>query len=219
MKNFVAIAVLSAIAGTASAQTVSSWNLLGQSGSQASVAGTGSANVTASLLARGAGLSGNAGANSINAAGWTGQATDYFSFGFTVAAGFQTDLSTLFIGSRSSGTGPGTVGLFSSLNGFASPITTWSQPDSTFVNQAINLSALPNITGNVEFRIAQIGTTAANGGATGTSGTFRLTAYFVGGSFDRDLQFTGTTTLIPTPGALALAGFAGVFGARRRRTA
>jgi hypothetical protein len=47
------------------------------------------------------------------------------------------------------------------------------------VNSAINLSALLDLTGAVEFRIIQIGTAAANGGATGGSGTFRVTDYFV----------------------------------------
>ena len=66
-----------------------------------------------------------------------------------------------------------------------------------------------------EFRVAQIGNSSAGGGVTGSTGTFRLTAYFVGGQFDRNLQFTGN--VIPTPGSLALMGLGGLLAARRRR--
>lgn len=223
MKNFVASAlVVAALAGSAFAQTVAQWDLLGAAGNQAFTVGSGSANVTASNLARGPGLTGNTGANSINAAGWNDLgAGDYFSLGFTVAPGFQTDLSSLYLGSRSSNSGPRDLALFSSLDGFAAPIFSWVEGGaSAFSNQIIDLSSLPSITGNVEFRIRATSTVAAVGGGTvASTGTFRLSAYFSGSAFDRNLQFTGVTTLIPTPGAVALAGIAGLVGIRRRRTA
>jgi MYXO-CTERM domain-containing protein len=222
MKNFVAIvSVIASLAGAAQAQTVAQWDLLGQPGTQASVAGLGSANVTAGLLARGAGLSGNAGTNSINAAGWNDLgANDYYSLAFTVDAGYKTDLSSLYIGSRSSNSGPRDLGLYSSLDGFASPVHTWTEVGaSAFANQIIDLSGLPDITGSVEFRIRATSNAAATGGTISSTGTFRLSAYFSGGAFDRNLQFTGVTTLVPTPGAAVLAGVAGLVSIRRRRTA
>jgi uncharacterized protein (TIGR03382 family) len=209
--------VVAALAASASASvTLSQWDLLGAPGNQASTSGIGSVNVTAANLARGAGLVGNAGANSINAAGWTGDATDYFSFGFTIASGFSANLDSLYLGSRSSGTGPGTVGIFSSLDNYASAIATINQAQGgNFVNSVINLSSLGTVSGTVEFRVYAIGNGSANGGTTGSAGTFRLTAYFANGGFDRNLQITGD--VIPTPGSLALLGLAGLVAGRRRR--
>lgn len=218
MKKFAlsALAVF-ALAGVAGAQIVD-WNLSGAPGNQVSQPpNTSAANVTGMSITRGAGISASAGSNSISSAGWEGTAADeYFSLGFTVGAGYSVNLGSLYIGTRSSSTGPGTVGLYYSGDGFASPLTTIVQPSATFVNSAIDLSALTGLTGNVEFRIYEIGNTQASGaGATAATGTFRLTAYFVGGVFDRNLQFTGT--VVPTPGALAIAGVAGLVAVRRRR--
>jgi hypothetical protein len=211
------------------AAVIAEWDLLGAAGSQASTAalppvplGLG---VTGDPLARGSGLAGSTASNSISASGWNGQATDYFSLGFTVAPGYSVDLTSLYIGTRSSNTGPGTLGLFYSGDGFATNLFSFNQaPGGNFVNSIVDLSALPNLTGSVEFRIFQVGTNAANGGATGSSGTFRLAAYFDSGTFDRNLQFTGdvSTAVIPEPSAawLAIFGLAGLGTlARRVRTA
>jgi hypothetical protein len=208
------------------AAVIAEWDLLGAAGSQASTAALTSVTpgVTGNALARGSGLTGVATANSINASGWNGQATDYFSLGFTVAPGSSVDLTSLYIGTRSSNTGPGTLGLFYNGDGFATNLFSFNQaPGGNFVNSIVDLSALPNLTGSVEFRISQVGSAAANGGATGSSGTFRLVAYFEGGSFDRNLQFTGdvSTAVIPEPSAawLAIFGLAGLGTlARRVRT-
>ena len=196
--------------------TLSDWNLTGAPGTQALTTGNGSANITASDLARGAGLTGTAAANSISASGWTNQTTDYFSFGFTVAGGYSANLDSLYIGSRSSGTGPGTLGLYYSGDGFSSNLFTFNQaPGANFVNSIVSLSGLTGLTGNVEFRVAAIGSVAANGGATGSNGTFRLTGYFANGAFDRNLQITGD--VVPAPASLALIGLGGLVATRRRR--
>lgn len=214
-----AAAFVAATAGGAlGSVTIADWNLEGQTGSQASVgANSAAANITGNTLSRGAGLTGAAGANSINASGWTGEATDYFAFGFTVDAGYQVDLNSLYIGTRSSNTGPGSVGLYYSGDGFANTVATFSQaPGSNFVNTIVDLTALANVSGAVEFRLAAIGSTAANGGATSAAGTFRITAYFVGGIFDHNLGFTGD--VIPAPGSATLAALGiAAMGMRPRR--
>jgi len=216
-----AMAASLAASGASQAVTIVQWDLAGASGSQAStVASAAAAQVTGSELARGAGLAGSAGANSINASGWNGQASDYFSFGFTVAAGYTVDLDDLYIGTRSSGTGPGTMGLFYSGDGFTASLVTFDQaPGSNFVNSVVDLGSLPDLAGTVEFRLQQIGTTSASGGATGGNGTFRVTGYFNAGVFDRNTQFTGSVSAIPEPGsyALLLVGLAAVGVAVRRR--
>lgn len=216
MKAF-ALAVLAASAGVASAAvTVSQWDLTGAPGDQAFTVGSGVANVTASNLTRGAGLTGNTGANSLNSLGFTQEATDYVSLGFTVASGYGVDLNSFYFGARSSNTGPGLMGLYYNGDGFASPIAQFVMPSgSVFINQVVDLTALPVLTGNVEFRFKQIGNVAANGGTTSASGTWRVTAYFVNSTFDRNLQFTGD--VVPTPGAVALLGLGGLVAGRRRR--
>ncbi|GMV24457.1 MAG: hypothetical protein AMXMBFR58_04880 [Phycisphaerae bacterium] len=222
MKMFVSLAALALVAGSATAATVSQWDLTGAPGDQAFTAGTAAANVSATNITRGAGLGVSAAGNSFSSLGWTQQATDYISFGFSVDAGYQVNLENLYIGTRSSGTGPGTLGLYSSLDGFTAPLTTFVQVGTNggagtgFVNSVVDLSALPNISGTIEFRVIQIGTQAANGGATtSANGTFRLTAYFVNATFDRNLQFTGE--VIPAPASIALVGLAGLVAGRRRR--
>ena len=213
--TFLAVGIV-ALGGAATAQTIASWNLSGATGDQGSTTGTNTPNITANALTRGPGLTGVAAANSMNASGWD-VAGRYFSFGFNVASGFSVNLKSLYIGTRSSGTGPGLIGLYYNGDGFTTALTTFNQagtPSGTgFLNTIVNLSSLTGLTGNVEFRLRAIGTGSAAGGTTGSAGTFRVTAYFVGGAFDRDLQFTGT--VVPTPAALM--GIAGLVGIRRRR--
>ncbi|MBC7781873.1 MAG: VPLPA-CTERM sorting domain-containing protein [Proteobacteria bacterium] len=210
---------------SANAVTIVSWDLAGEPGNQVSTSPTAVApGITGLDLTRGAGLTPSAAGNSISASGWTAQATDYFSLGFTAAPGVSVNLESLFIGTRSSATGPGSLGLFYSVDSFASPLFTFNQaPGTNFVNTVVDLTALPDVTGAVEFRVSALGTTAANGSPTGTGGTTRLTAYFVGGNFDRDLQFTGTvntaTTVIPLPAAgwMLLSGLAALGFTSRRK--
>ncbi len=214
------LALAFGLSGTAGAATIVEWNLQNTPGNQATTAGTASQeSVMAGDLARGAGLNATGAANSFSSSGWNGAATDYFSFGFSLDDGFFANLDSLYIGTRSSGTGPGTLGLFWNGDDFSTALTTFSQSTNTFVNSIVDLGALPDLTGDVEFRLVQIGTTSANGGTTATGGTFRVTGYFQGGTFDRNMQFTGTVSAIPEPGtvALLLAGLATVgFVARRR---
>ena len=74
---------------------------------------------------------------------------------------------------------------------------------------------MANLTGTVEFRIYQVGNTAANGGTPETNRHFRLTNYFWGGVDQGNMSFSGS--VVPAPGALALLGLGGLVGGRRRR--
>ena len=222
MKNInmiLAVGAVTAVCGAAEAAVVkiANWNMAGLLGTESSAAGTGSTSVTALNATRGAGLTGFGAANSMSAAGWSGQATDFFSFGFTVASGESVVLSSLSIGTRASSTGPGTVGLFYSGNNYASAVATITQGSGTFVNSVINLSALGELSGTVEFRLMAIGTNSASGGTTAANGTLRMTNYFTGSPSVDQGGFYFTGELFPAPGALALLGVAGLVGARRRR--
>ena len=94
----------------------------------------------------------------------------------------------------------------------ATTIVEWvllGAPGSNFVDSVVDLSALRELAGEVEFRLLQVGTVAANGGSTARAGTFRVTSYFAAGSFDRNMQFTGTVSAISEPGTYSMA-FAGL---------
>jgi len=219
INTILAVGAVTAVCGGVEAAVVkiANWNMTDLVGTEASAAGTGSTSVTALSATRGAGLTGAAGANSMNASGWSGQSTDFFSFGFTVASGESVTLSSLSIGTRASGTGPGTVGLFCSVNNFASAVATITQGSGTYVNSVIDLSALGALSGTVEFRLMAIGTNSANGGTTSTGGTLRMTNYFTASPSADQGGFYFTGELVPAPGAMALLGVAGLLGARRRR--
>ncbi len=214
------LALALALSGTAGAATIVEWSLEGAPGNQATTAGqTALTGVVAGDLARGAGLNATGAANSFSSSGWTGQATDYYSFGFSLDAGTTVDLESLYIGTRSSGTGPGVVGLYWSGDNYLNSLTVFTQGSGTFLNSVVDLSSLPELSGNVEFRLVQFGTTSAGGGTTASGGTFRTTGYFTPAGFDRNMQITGTVSVVPEPGtiALLLAGLATVgFVARRR---
>ena len=216
MKSMIALAAVAGLATVASAEVITSYTTFGQPGNQVFTAPNVQAdNVTGMNLTRGPGLTATGANNSFSASGWsTDQSQDYFSFGFTVADGYAVNLESLFIGTRSSNTGPGLLGLFVSTDGFSSNLFTFVQlPDNTFSNSAIDLSALQGLTGEVEFRIAVLENTSANGGTIASSGTFRVGDYF-DGSYS-EMRFEGT--VVPTPGAIAMLGLGGLVATRRRR--
>jgi MYXO-CTERM domain-containing protein len=206
---------------SAQAQLVS-WNLQGNTGQETSEPGiSSSSGVTAMDITRGSGLTAlNSGTNGFTSDHWNSESGDYFSFGFTVQEGFSVNLTDLVLGSRSSNSGPGQLGLYYSGDGFALSLGTFSQSGTAYTNSTFDLTALANLTGTVEFRIIQIGTTSANGGTTGTGGTFRLTNYFNPTDVGY-MGFSGTVTAVPEPSGAMWVGCSGLFlfVLRRRRRA
>lgn len=220
MKITVVLAALVAAAGSAAAsnEVITSWVNFGQPGNQAfSAVGTQAANVTGANLTRGSGLTPSAAANSLSASGWSfADANDYFAFGFTVDSGYSVDLSELWMGIRSSGTGPGLMGLYYSGDGFSTALSTFNMaPGANFVNTIVNLSALSGLTGTVEFRLKMAADIAANGGAVGSGGTFRAGDHLDGNGTFTEMRFTGK--VVPAPASLALLGLGGLVATRRRR--
>ncbi len=225
MKKISSLMTAAVLASAVSAQaaTLVEYDLTGAPGNQAFTAGAAATNLTALNLTRGAGLTATSAGNSFSASGWEGTAAgalsnEFFQFGFSVAPGYQATLDDLYIGTRSSNTGPGTIGVFSSLDNYATAITTISQtPGSNFVNSVIDLSSLGTVTGDLTFRLIEVNNTAANNGITASGGTFRVTGYFVNNAFDRNFQITGTVSAIPEPSMLGLVALAAPAMLRRRR--
>lgn len=153
------------------------------------------ANLTGLDMSRGAGLGVSAGGSSFGSNNWDDATADeYVSFGFSVATGYYVDLTNVQFGGISSATGPGNLGLYYSGNGFASPIQTFSNSNSQ-VNYDLDLSTLPNLTGNIEFRIRPTNQDDATppGSIAGT-GTFRLNNF--SGS---PMTIFGTVAEVPEP--------------------
>ena len=227
-----AVAVLGLTAGSVSADTIVGWNFQGATGNQTSTASSiAASHLTGLDVTRGSGLTPSAASNAISASGWDGTPaanpaddTQYFQFGFEVAAGYEATLNQLFIGTRSSNTGPGNLGLFTSVDGFATQVATFTQSGTSYLNSVIDLSGLGPITGTILFRIIKLDTVSANGGTVASTGTFRLTNYFDGGDTG-SMRITGSVRpssgVIPEPSSIVLmglgvVGLAGVIRLRRR---
>jgi hypothetical protein len=186
MRNLLlAGAALAALTTLAEAQTLTQWALFQEPGNQvATPASNNAAGVTGLDMTRGPGINPSAANNSISANGWQNlTADDYFSFGFTVDAGFNVDLDELWIATRSSNTGPGFLALRSSVDGFTSDVANFVQSGTLFTNSIVDLSAFTGLTGTVEFRIYAQNDISANGGTIGSSGTLRISEYFDGANF------------------------------------
>lgn len=134
-----------------------------------------------------------------------------FTITLTPAAGYQVSITSLSLGSRSTNSGPTTLALRTSADGFASDA--FSTSVSTGGTWAlVQTGALSNITGTssdpLTIRIYGYGGTSASGG------NWR---------FD-DVSMTVSMSAVPEPSTYAaISGAAALFGAmwhrRRRRTA
>src|SRR5262245_324926 len=113
LRAALAAALLAAGPAGAPADFLVQYQLAGQPGDQATNPATFAApGTTGAALVRGPGLTPNAGANSMNSAGWVGPAADdFYSFGFDVAAGPGFLVTGLRLATRSSATGPGFVNI------------------------------------------------------------------------------------------------------------
>lgn len=200
MKRLMAIVVAGmVVAANAGASLIAYWDFADEPGDQESTAGSSVANVAALDLARGSGLVANVGSGSINSRGWHTMAADedYFTFGFTVASGYMVNLQSLAIRTRSSNTGPGDLGLFYSGDDFTGNLHAFAQEGEVLLDSIIDLRALINLSGTVEFRIRALSNTRADDSASDISstGTFRIANYDGSGYSG----FTGTA--IPEPGS------------------
>jgi hypothetical protein len=190
----------------------------GSPGNQTSeAADTQPADATASAIMRGSGITAVLGANSLNSSAWTQTATrglnDYYEWSVTPDAGFEMDLAGLTFTTRRSATGPTSLALYTSLDGYAAPVDTsfLASTDNTRLAFALGFS---DLTSTLTFRLYGFG-------ASSGAGTFRLGIDGTS-SLENNLQLTGdlSASAVPEPtSTLSLLAFtlAGLFGGDRYR--
>jgi SprB repeat len=177
------IIFLFALTSTVSYAQLASWELSTAAGNQASNAPSFTAtNIGSGTLTRGAGVTAAAAGGCIASTGWynTTAATtlaqaitnnEYYEFTLPINSCFKANLTQVSMFVRSSGTGPGTVSLLSSADGFVAALgTASSTATSTLVNFPVSLSA---VTGTLTFRLYGYGA-ASGGGTPAANGTLRI---------------------------------------------
>ncbi len=147
--------------------TLATYGLASQPGTETTAPATGSAaGITAGDLARSASLTPNAGSGSINSYNWpiNTHAIDpgsYYTFTISPANGCPLTLSTLAVDLQSSGTGPSTVEVSTSVDGFATHQTlALGSGGSLSTNVALSVSGA---SGAVEVRLYGYGGSNARG--------------------------------------------------------
>ncbi len=199
------------------AASITIWEMSGQAGDQPTMdANTLATGLESATLARGAGLNASSGADSFSSSGWSGnEAGDYISFSLIVEEGYHLQLTSLELITRSSNTGPGSLGLYSSLDGFSAQLGSITQSGSEVLNSSIDLAGLGSVIGGIEFRLLELGNTQADGiGDTSASGTFRL---LNGASEFTRFEGELVPTPVPLPASAWLFGSALAALAARRR--
>lgn len=137
-------------------------------------------NVTASGIGRGAGINGTAASNRYNANGWDTLSIDttaYFDWTLTPTGGYAMDFSSLTGNWQRSSSGPTTYVLRSSMDGFASDITTGAITGSgsaVAFNLSLSDPEFDAVSSAITFRLYAYG-------ATGSGGTFSINDFSFNG--------------------------------------
>jgi hypothetical protein len=219
-------------------ETIVSYGLFFEPGDQTSTAASATAsNTTSSAMIRGGGLNPNAGDDSFNSNGWATNAEftptavntgGYVGIGFDTDAGFSVLLDELIIGTRSSGSGPSTIGVFTSIDGFTSPVDVIDQTagwptssSSGFVNSTIDISSLGNVSGSFRIRFMNVGSAntadVTRLGDMDLESTWRIVDHLTPGVGFSDSRITGTVVPEPTTLTLATLTLLGMSNRRRKR--
>lgn len=216
LKTIAGLAILAASAITANSQAaiLATYDLTGAAGTQASNNATSKdAGVAATAITRGSGLTGNAGNNSLNSAGFGASfdANDYVQVGIAPVAGGTLNLDNLFFNTQRSNTGPATIEVRSSLDNYGSAITTLTPPSAATAQAVALPGTFDALTSGVTFRLYGYGASSA-------SGTFRLTQ-LASAANPNAFSFDGSVTpgVTPEPATLGMIGALGVIARRGRK--
>ncbi|MCG8448435.1 MAG: hypothetical protein MI725_02495 [Pirellulales bacterium] len=207
------------------AATLAQWETFGTPGDQLAQAATNEApGISGVDLTRNGGLAPRTGANSFNSKGWASNAEltptvvntgAFVELGITIQPGLSANLESLLLGSRSSGSGPAMIGVFTSVDSFTTPIFVIDQTATTgfgnvqgtgFANSNIDLSAFNGITGSFLVRFKNVSgantATTARAGDMDLESTWRIGDFLEPGVGFSVLQITGT--VIPEPASWVL---------------
>lgn len=146
-------------------------------------------NITASGIGHGSGVTGNSGDDRYNAKSWSSNSldtNDYFTFTIDANDGYQIDLTSFTYDSTTSGTGPASFELRSSLDSFTSAIGSPTANGTTTID--LSAAEFQNLTDPVEFRLYGYS-------ASSSAGTFSVDSY----------EFDGNITATPNPEPQSLA--------------
>jgi hypothetical protein len=153
----------------------------------------------------------------LTAAGWDGvDVDDYVELGISVADGYEVTLDTLYIGTMSSLSGPGSIGIFTSDNDYSSPLMIIEQIALEQTYTAVDLDGRV-VSGDFFIRLYEDGNSQAgdSGEATANNGTLSVFEY----SNDLNVSIGGEISPVPVPGAIWLLGSGLIMAvvSRRRR--
>ena len=166
-------------------------------------------------LSRGNGISEATGA-SFNSNSWNSTSqpeasinNEYLEFGLVINSGFQVaNLSAEFFGDRSN-TGPNSIEVFFSTDGFLTETSVLNDIDVGISGSTQNtIPIISNLTGTIEFRIYGYG-------ATSTSGTFDLEPLRIDNTYG--LTLNGDISAIPEPSSTTLLISIGITLTCRRK--
>ncbi|HHE07806.1 MAG TPA: hypothetical protein ENL01_02710 [Chlorobaculum parvum] len=144
--------------------------------------------LSATGIGHGSGVTGNRGDDRYNAKNWSSNGLDtddYFTFTIDANDGYQIDFTSFTYDSTTSGTGPTSFELRSSLDSFASTIGSPTANGTTTID--LSAAEFQNLTNPVEFRLYGYS-------ASSNAGTFSVNRY----------EFDGNITATPEPQSLAL---------------
>lgn len=148
-------------------------------------------NISVSGIGRGPGISAASANNRYNASGWSTTEPgmdDYFYFSLAPATGYSIDMISLEYSGQASGSGPSSLFLRSSLDGFVGDIGSPTAPGGM-----IDLSgpAFQDIDDTITFRLY-------GWGATGSGGTFSINDF----TFHGQVMQSNQPSISITPGSL-----------------